>query len=115
MKFIIITFIALTSLVLNQPVGKAIPAEDAFIEIKKSILDCILKSETTSEELKNYANENISNGYKETLLLSRFRDNEKDRLVIRQCRRKAFLNTSKKRLKPLPLVSNEQLKPKNLR
>ena len=115
MKFILIAFVALTSLVLNQPVGKAIPAEEAFIEIKKSILDCILKSETASVELKEYANENVNNGYRETLLLSKFRDNETDRLVIRQCRRKAFLNTSKKRIQPLPLVPNEQLKPKNLR
>ena len=112
MKFIIIAFVVLTSLVLNQPVGKAIPAEEAFIEIKKSILDCILKSDKASEALKDYANENVKNGYKETLLLSKFRENESDRLVIRQCRRQAFLNTSKKRIKPLPLVPKEQIKPK---
>ena len=112
MKFIIIAFATLISLVLNQPVGQAIPVEEAFVEIKKSILECIIKSDKASQELKNYAVENVNNGYKETLLLSNFRNNESDRLVIRQCRRQAFLNTSKKRIKPLPLVPKEQIKPK---
>ena len=114
MKYII-AFLALITFICCQaqvPVHHAIPAEEAFVEIKKSILECIIKSDKASQELKNYAVENVNNGYKETLLLSNFRNNESDRLVIRQCRRQAFLNTSKKRIKPLPLVPKEQIKPK---
>ena len=112
MKLIIIAFFALTTLVLSDLVGKVIPAEEAFTEMKKSILECISKNENASAELKNYVNDNINNGYKDTLLLAKFIENETDRLVIRQCRRQSFLFTYKKRLKPLPLVPKEQIKPK---
>ena len=95
MKYII-AFIVLISLVFCEPpVGNAIPAEEAFTEIKKNILECIVQSEKASPEMKKYATENLNAGYKEQLNLSQFRNNEADRLVIRQCRRQAFVYTYK--------------------
>ncbi len=54
----------------------------------------------------------MNNGYKETLILSKYRQNEVDRLIIRQCRRKAFILTSKQRAPNLKTVSKEDIKPK---
>ena len=109
MKFVL-AIIVLISYVLCQPeVAKPIPAEEAFTEIKKSILECISQDEKTSPELRNYALENLNNGYKETLIFSNYRQNEVDRLIIRQCRRKAFLFTSKKTR--FPLIDQRPNKP----
>ena len=109
---LVIMFLVLISIVLSEPVSKAIPAEEAFTEIKKNILECISKDDNASTELKDYVNESLSNGYKEPLNFSKFRENETDKTVIRQCRRKAFIFTSKKRMRPLPLVPREQIQPK---
>ena len=98
MKFVF-AFLVVICVVFCEPLHKAIPAEDAFIEIKKNILECVAKDERVSPELKNYAQENLNNGYKETLIFSKYKQNDTDRLVIRQCRRNAFLFTTKK--KPL--------------
>ena len=57
-----------------------------------------MKDERASFELKNYALENLSNGCEETLNFSKYKQNDTDTLVIRQCRRNAFLFTSKKNL-----------------
>ena len=53
MKFIFL-FLGLLSLSLCEapPRGKLIAVEDAFVGIKKNILECISKSETASAELK---------------------------------------------------------------
>ena len=101
----VITLLFLISLALTQPIGKAIPAEEAFTEIKKNILECIAKDVNASIKLKNYVNDNLNNGYKEPLNFSNFRENEIDRNIIRECRRKAFLFSSKKRIKPLNIFS----------
>ena len=90
MKYII-AFIVLISLAFCEPpLGNAIPAEEAFVEIKKKLLNCLVESEKASPELKKYATENINAGYKDQLRLFQFRNNESDRFVIRQCRRDAF-------------------------
>ena len=110
MKFIIL-FLFLISLVFSEPeVLKAIPAEEAFTEIKKSILECISKDEKASPELRNYAQENLNNGYKETLIFTKYKQNETDRLIIRQCRRKAFLFTSKRAHEKLEVVREEDIR-----
>ena len=108
MKFLILLF-ALISFVLNGPT--LIPVEDAFVEIRKNILECIAKDDKISDELKKYVNDNLNNGYKETLNFSKFRENEFDNTVIRLCRRKATIFTSRKRIKPLS-IPKEQIKPK---
>ena len=109
----IIAFLVLLSFVVCPPIiDRAIPAEEAFSDIKKKILECIVKNEKASPELRNYAQENINNGYKETLILSKFRQNEVDRLIIRQCRRNSFVLTSKQRAHNLKIVPKEDIKPK---
>ena len=111
MKFVI-TFLFLISFVLSEPNGNVIPTEESFTEIKKSILECIAKDINVSNELKNYANENLNNGFKERLSFSSFRENENDRNIIRQCRRQAFQFISKDRIKPLHVYSKEHIIPK---
>ena len=69
--------------------------EDVFPALKKSLLECISKSETASEELKNYANENLTKELKNHLQLSQFKILETDKLVIRKCRRETFLQNKK--------------------
>ena len=112
MKYIIAFLFLITYVVCPPTAERAIPAEEAFSEIKKKILECIVNDEKTSPELRNYATENLNNGYKETLILSKYRQNEVDRLIIRQCRRKAFILTSKQRAPNLKTVSKEDIKPK---
>ena len=97
MKYVL-AFLVVICAVLCEPQPKAIPAEEAFTEIKKNILECVVKDERASADLKNYAQENLNNGYKETLIFSKYKQNDTDRLVIRQCRRNAFLFTTKKNL-----------------
>ena len=113
MKYII-SFIVLISLAFCEPpLGNAIPAEEHFVQIKKNILDCIVKSDKASAELKEYATEYLNTGHKDQLKLYQFRNNESDRFVIRQCRREAFSNNFKR--KPpegLKIVSKDKIKPR---
>ena len=90
----IISFIILISFIFCSPnTDKTIIVED---EIKKRILECIVNNEKTSPILRNYVNEIFSNGYKEDLLLTKYRQNDADRIIIRQCRKKAYLSILKK-------------------
>ena len=113
MKFII-AFIVLISLAFCEPpVARAIPAEEAFTELKKKILECIVKSENASPEMKQYASDALLSGYKEALNLSQFRKKDSDRLVTRQCRREAFTYSTKKRLfERVPLAPKDKIKPR---
>ena len=72
---------------------KTITVED---EIKKNILECIVNNDKTSQKLRNYANEKLSSGYKEDLLLTKYVQNDTDRNIIRQCKKNAYLSTIKK-------------------
>ena len=106
MKFLIIFF--LICFVLSEPLqNKIFPAEEAFSVIKKNLLECITKDEKASEGLKKYAQDNLNSGYKETLFLTKYKENETDRLIIRQCRRMAFLSTSKNRMKTMTMVPRQ--------
>jgi len=91
----IIIFLILIFFIVCQPEDGAIPNED---DIKKSILECIANNENASPNLRNYANENLSNGFKENIILSKYMKNETDRLIIRQCRKKAFMLNYKEKL-----------------
>ena len=93
MKYIIYFIILITFIFCSPDADKTITVED---EIKKSILECIVNNEKTSPILRNYVNEILSNGYKEDLLLTKYRQNDADRIIIRQCRKKAYLSTLKK-------------------
>ena len=106
MKFIL-AILVLLSYVLSQP-QKARPmlAENNLREIKKSILKCVSQNEKASPELKNYALENLNKDYKETLILSNYMQNEADRLIIRQCRRKSYLVDAQK--SRLPFINKEK-------
>ena len=97
MKYIIV-FLVLISLAFCQPsTGKTIPKEEeVFADMKKLILECIIKSEKASPEMKKYAAENLNAGPNETLNLAQFINNESDRFIIRQCKREAFLLATKK-------------------
>ena len=114
MKYII-AFLALLTFVCCQPevpVHHAIPAEEAFIDIKKTIINCINEDERASPELKEYVKGYLATDMKEPLLLSKYRQNETDRLIIRQCRRKSFFYNSKTRMKNLQIARKEDVKPK---
>ena len=112
MKYII-ALIVLISVVYCEPtLAKAIPAEEAFTGIKKNILECISKDQNASAELREYATQQLEAGMKETLLLSRYQQNETDRNIIRLCRRKAFIYTSKKAFIAPPLADPKDVKPK---
>ena len=102
MKYIFI-LLGLLSLALCEapPKGKLIGVEDAFVEVKKKILQCISKEESASAELKKYVTETLSSELKESLTLYKFRENPTDRDIIRKCRRHAFIeNTSRNPFKP---------------
>ena len=110
MKYII-AFLVLISLVICEPqVGQVIPAEEAFTEIKKKILECIEKETTASAELRQYASTMLSTGYKETLNFAKYRENETDKEIIRQCRRKSFIYSVKKAPKfPAPVTMKDKV------
>ena len=110
MKYIIAFLVLITFVVCPPTVDRAIPAEEAFSDIKKNILECIVNDTKASPELRNYAQESLNNGFKETLVLSKYRQNESDRLIIRQCRRKAFVLTAKQKAQKLKIVTKEDLK-----
>ena len=93
MRYIIYFIILFTFIFCSPDADKTITVKD---EIKKSILECIVNNEKTSQILRNYVNEIFSNGYKEDLFLTKYRQNEADRIIIRQCRKKAYLSTIKK-------------------
>ena len=69
--------------------------EDVFPALKKSLLECISKSEIASEKLKKYAKENLTKELIDHLDLNQFKDLETDKLVVRKCRREAFLQNKK--------------------
>ena len=98
MKFIFL-FFALLSLSLcdTTKINKLIAVEDAFVNVKKNILECLSKAENTSPELRKYATEILATDLKESLNLHRFRDNLSDKEVIRKCRREAFIHDTQRR------------------
>ena len=93
MRYIIYFIILFTFIFCSPDADKTITVED---EIKKSILECIVNNEKTSPKLRNYANEKLSSGYKEDLLLTKYVQNDTDRNIIRQCKKNAYLSTIKK-------------------
>ncbi len=109
-----ITFLVLISFIICEPeVSQVIPAEEAFTEMKKNILECISKAENTSQELKQYVTESLNSGYKEALNFAKYREKESDNNIIRQCRRNALINPIKKSIKlPRPLTINDNVVPK---
>ena len=102
MKYLLI-FVALLSLSFCEapPKSKIIAVEDAFVSVKKTILECLSKSEVASAELKKYATDALATDLKESLNLHKFRENPNDKVVIRNCRREAFIHdTQRKPLQP---------------
>ena len=100
MKYLLI-FVALLSLSFCEapPKARPIAVEDAFISIKKTILECLSKSEVASAELKKYATDALATDLKESLNLRKFTENPNDKVVIRNCRREAFIHDTQR--KPL--------------
>ena len=94
MRYIIYFIILITFIFCSPDADKTITVKD---EIKKSILECIVNNGKTSPKLRNYVNEILSNGYKEDLMLTKYRQNDADRIIIRQCRKNAYLSTIKKK------------------
>ena len=106
MKYLYL-FLALLSLSFCEapPKTPIIGIEDAFVDIKKRILDCLIKSETASEELKKYATYFLATDLKESLNFKIFRENPNDKEVIRKCRRDAFIqDTVRKPKNAIPEV-----------
>ena len=91
MKYILGILFLLSFVLSQDQVSKPAPTKNLFAAMKNSILECISKEVNISPELKNYVIENMKDGTKDTLLLSKYQKTDIDRLTIRQCRRKAFL------------------------
>ena len=68
--------------------------EESLTKLKRGILECIIKEETSSTDLKKYAEEMLTKDFKEELNLKQFRENETDRSIIRKCRREAFIQNA---------------------
>jgi hypothetical protein len=102
MKYIVLFFVLLSlALCEAPPRSKLIAVEDAFVNVKKNILECISKSETASAELKKYATDLLATDLKESLNLHKYRENLTDKEVIRNCRREAFIHdTVRKPMRP---------------
>ena len=98
MKYILILITLIAFAVCEPPVGRPISAEEAFIDIKKKLIKCIVNDQESSLELKNYANEVIAGEYKETLNLSKFKEKESDWEIIRKCRRNSFMIDKRRKL-----------------
>ena len=112
MKLIIALLVIISFVACEPEVGQVIPAEEAFTEIKKHILECITKDENTSPELKQYATETLNSGYKETLNFSKYKENETDNKIIRQCRINALIFPKKKPANiPRPLAVKQNVLP----
>ena len=105
MKFIISLIVLISVAYCGKSPLAIVAPEEAFRDVKQSILECISKDENASSELKQYATEQLNAGFKETLIFSRYQQNETDRNIIRLCRRKAFLITSKRAWTPPPLAN----------
>lgn len=66
------------------------------IKIKKYLFDYLSQEPKASPELRNYANQMIKSEYKDPLTLYKFQ-NDTDRLIIKRCKRKAFLEATKQK------------------
>ena len=64
------------------------------MKLKKTILNCINEDDRASPELKEYVKGYLASNMKEPLLLTKYRKNDTDRIIIRQCRRKSFAYVS---------------------
>ena len=97
MKYILGILFLLSFVLSQDQVSKPVPVptEKLFAAMKKSILKCISEEENISPALKNYVLENLQDGIKDTLILSKYQKTDMDRLTIRQCRRKAFLSNTR--------------------
>ena len=99
------------SLCEAPPKTKLIAAEDAFVDIKKGILQCIVKEEGASAELKKYAEEKLNTDLKDSLSLYKFRQTDGDRDAIRKCRRQAFIqNTARNPVRPSRFLPRNKAK-----
>ena len=97
MKYII-AFIALITFICCQyriPEHILIPSEEALVEIKKTILNCIDNDARASPQLKEYTRGYLASNMKEELLLAKYEGNDTDRIIIKECRGKSFVYASK--------------------
>ena len=104
-----IYFICFISIILCQSrtFGKdrIIKDDKESHEIKKIILECILEDSETSKDLKEYADESLKNKDKKQILhFEKYRNNENDSDIIKQCRKKAFF----KKLSIKPIIRNNE-------
>ena len=101
MKYFILllALFAVTLCEKKTPVATAIPAEEAFVSIKKKLVACLEQSEKASTTLKDYAKQVASKEYKEKLKFQELNLEQSDKEVVRECRRKAFMFTRRRNLK----------------
>ena len=83
----------------KTPVATVIPAEEAFISLKKKLIDCLEQSEKASSTLKNYVKEVAGNGYKDKLKFKELNLEQSDKEIVRECRRKSFMITRRRNLR----------------
>ena len=111
MKYIIFCLLIITFVVCDRKksILNPLSVDEVFPELKKKLLECISQSENASDNLKNYANENLKSGLKEPLNFSTFKLVETDRVIIRKCRREALIN-KKKAAPKLPIANDAVFK-----
>ena len=90
--FIIILSLFYFSFCDFPKIKREIAVTDTFIGIRKNLLECIVKTESASSELKQYASDFLKTDLKGDLNLGQFRTNPTDNDVLKKCRREAFYN-----------------------
>ena len=102
MKYLLF-FAVLLSLSFCKPQPKSKIGE-AFINAKKTLVECLSKSEGASTDLKQWAKDVLSqNDFKDILKVLKLKDNPKDIDDIRLCRKEIF-----------PLLKNQLSLPNNI-
>ena len=97
MKYIIAFLALITFICCQRPVPEhiLIPSEEALVEIKKTILNCIDNDARASPQLKEYTRGYLASDMKEELLLAKYEGNDTDRIIIKECRGRSFVYASK--------------------
>ena len=86
----IIIFIIITLVESPDIPIEAYNIKDSFKKSKQSLVECILRNSRSSPNLKKYARDVSNNINNEILNFERFRNDESDNNIIKQCRRQTF-------------------------
>ena len=106
------SLILLSLFILCFPETKVLPPHkiaDIFGGVKKNIYECVSKSSEASESLKELAKKNLESNENLPLNFHSIDLTEKDREIIRNCKRDAFRTTTRKPDNNVTPISLENL------